>query len=818
MEIQADKVYIIRLESLALEDSFSYINQGHSTMDPLPKPFQNACWIWDGSHFLNLHNAYVAMRRAFSLDVVPRKALVSVSADSRYKLYVNGQLVSLGPARGYQSHQPYDEVDLAPYLKPGKNALCAEAYNYGMSNFQYLTQQCAGFILGGKVGSVDLSTNGEWRVKRCAAHKQSSALLSITMAFQEHFDARLHDERWLNANFDDSAWSAPTMVPAGSMPWHSFEERSIPLLSIADERPPKLIAITSGKCAKGYAEAANVVAPFLAENRTWQPTVAKTSVRGSLLKFTLPASGKDRVTAYLLEFEEEVAGLPVLTIEGARGGEIVDVLLPETLSGYEPDFLPIEKTSCQESMSLRLIVREGKTNFESFHVIGFRYAAVIVRNSATPLTISLGLKSVRYPLEVKGAYNSDNAMLEMIYEISSRAQQLCMFDAYVDCPSREQVQWWGDALVQGNNTLYLSGDLRLFARGIRQIGAMRVPNGLTYGHAPTIGHHCILPDFTLLWLVTQHNYYAHTGDLSLFASMKSEVLETLHYFEGATQKNGLIPYDRRYWLFLDWAEIYRNGFPSVYNLLYLYTLRRMREMFEAIGDAAEAQSLDQRAQALEKAITKNLYDKKTKTVLAGLDEQGRPVRMESPHVAVWLMMNDLYPELHQKYLDDLLLPLIAGKREHPALPSPYFMYYYFEVLKQKGYGRQVLDCIERWWGDFIREGFTTTPEVWEMVRGFRSACHAWSAHPVVHLSNLHLGVTRRGIGWSEIDFAPVFHGAERVEGRSATPLGTIEVAWQLHGRKADVRLKLPKGITAHVKIPGHERIVTGRIRLSVDLN
>jgi len=41
---------------------------------------------------------------------------VHLSADNRYKLYVNSVLVSCGPARGDLYYWNYETVDLAPYL------------------------------------------------------------------------------------------------------------------------------------------------------------------------------------------------------------------------------------------------------------------------------------------------------------------------------------------------------------------------------------------------------------------------------------------------------------------------------------------------------------------------------------------------------------------------------------------------------------------------------------------------------------------------------------------------------------------------------
>ena len=47
----------------------------------------------------NVYGVY-HMRKTFELDEVPSRFIVHVTADNRYKLYLNGRFVSLGPARG----------------------------------------------------------------------------------------------------------------------------------------------------------------------------------------------------------------------------------------------------------------------------------------------------------------------------------------------------------------------------------------------------------------------------------------------------------------------------------------------------------------------------------------------------------------------------------------------------------------------------------------------------------------------------------------------------------------------------------------------
>ena len=65
-------------------------------------------------------------RRSFELDSVPEKYTVYVSADNKYKLYVNGEEVGEGPARGDLNNWRFETIDIAPYFKKGKNVVAAQ--------------------------------------------------------------------------------------------------------------------------------------------------------------------------------------------------------------------------------------------------------------------------------------------------------------------------------------------------------------------------------------------------------------------------------------------------------------------------------------------------------------------------------------------------------------------------------------------------------------------------------------------------------------------------------------------------------------------
>ena len=73
-------------------------------------------------------------RRSFDLDAVPVSAPARVTADSRYVLFVNGVEAARGPVRANGRRLHYDIVDLAPLLRPGRNAIAALVRFFGRAN------------------------------------------------------------------------------------------------------------------------------------------------------------------------------------------------------------------------------------------------------------------------------------------------------------------------------------------------------------------------------------------------------------------------------------------------------------------------------------------------------------------------------------------------------------------------------------------------------------------------------------------------------------------------------------------------------------
>ena len=70
-------------------------------------------------------------RKTFTLDNKPAQFVVHISADNRYRLFVNGAPVCYGPARGDLYNWYFETIDIGPYLKAGANSIAALVWNMG---------------------------------------------------------------------------------------------------------------------------------------------------------------------------------------------------------------------------------------------------------------------------------------------------------------------------------------------------------------------------------------------------------------------------------------------------------------------------------------------------------------------------------------------------------------------------------------------------------------------------------------------------------------------------------------------------------------
>src|SRR6056297_1351543 len=106
-------------------------------------------------------------RNEMNVSRVPERFVIHVSADNRYKLFVNGEWIGNGPARSDPDHWYYETYDIASQLKEGKNILAATVWNAGSMKPWAQLSVFTGFIVqGNSPESERANTPGSWQCLR----------------------------------------------------------------------------------------------------------------------------------------------------------------------------------------------------------------------------------------------------------------------------------------------------------------------------------------------------------------------------------------------------------------------------------------------------------------------------------------------------------------------------------------------------------------------------------------------------------------------------------------------------------------------------
>ncbi|MBV8070110.1 MAG: hypothetical protein JO270_09415 [Acidobacteriaceae bacterium] len=150
------------------------VDAGGYRYTPAPAaPPWNAPWIWlPGGTPKDCAAAY--FRKNITLDALPQRVMARISADTIYRLYVNGRMVSRGPADPGNDFAPhdrwshqwlYDLRDLTPFFEKGMNVIAAEVFTKGEPNYSLGKH---GFVLEAEIDvpgkpRVFIATGPDWR-------------------------------------------------------------------------------------------------------------------------------------------------------------------------------------------------------------------------------------------------------------------------------------------------------------------------------------------------------------------------------------------------------------------------------------------------------------------------------------------------------------------------------------------------------------------------------------------------------------------------------------------------------------------------------
>jgi alpha-L-rhamnosidase len=700
--------------------------------------------FWIGSaHPFDLHEAYLCFRspRGWCLNHLPAQAHLFITADSRYRLWVNGHFVARGPARCWPHAQSVDQLDLTPYLQIGPNVLAVQVYQPGYSHFAYVHRGAAGFLAHLVCdGQTTLVTDTAWRTCRDPSYHDGVPRLSIYQAGVEDRDLRLAAE-WMWPGYDDTAWPAARIVATvGDAPWTGLERRTLPLLHESDL--PLMVVTTRG----GQVAGPPGTDPHSDLRRDWaqahpQPWPADEA------GWWLPSLAAQETAFWVFDLGRGYTCQGWAEVEGASGEERVLISYSEKFQGPEP-YLSDPTTYCRVRMTDRFRLRPGKQIVEGFSPRGGRVLIFQVIGPTGPgFRIRFRVRGIEYPLVVKRRPAHADPLLQAILNLCENTLRACLHDGWVDNPWRENAQWIGDALTAGPALAVISDDYRPLRRVIEMAAQGAYPDGVLPSVLPSEAHAYVVLDFNFQWVELLATYRRLSGDEAFVTAMWPTLVKMIERFACDSGPDGLIRSQPGRRLFLDWAPVSKAEPNAIYNLHFLLALQIAARMATARHAPTDAARWTHLAAGLQAAIRTAFWDghrwwddpdrttcSQLATALALLT--GCNHADEEPALLDALAARSLDPS------DESPLP---GARpadpQRMVLASPYMHHRVFAALCRGGRWDVVEEIIRLRWGRWVQAGYPTTWENWNVDFPDGSQCHAFSAHPLYHLlfSESHRG-------------------------------------------------------------------------------
>jgi len=721
---------------------------------------------WIGVSQENQPNSWYCFRGEIELKKSPKEAIANIACDSKYWLWVNGEMVVF---EGQLKRGPnprdtyYDEVDLTKFLKKGKNSIAVLCWYWGRHGFAHNSSGKAGLIFDADIDGKSYAGDSSWKVKLHPAYGSTGKPHPNWRLAEANikFDGRKDMTGWYRSEFDDSNWSTASMFGKPPVaPWGQLEKR--PILQWKNS---------------GLEDYENVT---IRKNKDGTKTVIGT-----------------------LPYNCQVT--PYLKVKAPAAKKI-------DMRGDNYNNMPNGPTVRAE-----YITRRGTQEYES---LGWMNGHEIQYTMPVGVkVIEIKYRETGYNSDFVGSFECGDERLNILWEKARRTLYVTMRDNYMDCPDRERAQWWGDAVNELGEAFYVfdakTGPM-LAKKGILELARWQRPDKVIYSPVPaglspwwdntrdmTAGKWA--HDGTWNWELPRQilasvgwhgfwTYYWYTGDEQTIADVYPNVRDYLSLWK--IGEDGLVIHRSGDWDWTDWGK--EKDVAVIENTWVYLAMKAAVEMAKLTGNNADIPGYQEKMESIEANFNKTFWqgDRYQSPGHKGeIDD-----RAQAMAVVAGLAKRDYYPSIKK----------VIAEQYHA---SPYMEKYVLESLYMMDAGEQGIERMKKRFASMIDSPITT---LYENFGGGKDRAgngtynHAWSGGALTVLSQYAGGIAPTKPGFEEFSVMPQMGSLKRIDMIVPTQYGDISL--KLKNEKAfSMDLTVPKGTRAVVGIPKAVKPSTIRI-------
>ena len=667
-------------------------------------------------------------------------ASLKIAADTKYWLYVNGELVVRegGLKRGPNpTDSYYDIFESVPNLKFGRNTIAVLVQYYGRNSFSHRPSATPGlrFELNTLLGNV-VSDSG-WKAVRYDAYwapedenpkgQKQYRLAGANVGY----DARKAVE-FASAKFNDSEWSDAVVVSPQEAEWGAFVERPIPQW-------------------------------YWSELREYEGR-------------TLNSEG---AIECLLPYNAHVT--PYIKLK-AKGGEKITICTDDYWIGEARSF----KTE--------YIAKEGEQEFET--PIWTNGHSVLYYVPQGVEVLKLKYRESGYNSDFVGSFECDNEFCNKLWQKAARTLYVTMRDNYMDCPDRERAQWWGDVVVELGEAGYLfdSRAHLLTRKAILELMNWQQPNGVIASPVPG-WYKSELPCQMLasVGYYGFYTYYMYTGDTQTIADVYPRVRKYL--FEvWEPQNSGLVKTRRGGWYWGDWGKNIDK--PALQQCWYALALKGFAQMARITGHKCDAMMAEQMYDKMYYTFNSTYWNEELQHYKSAGYKDVPDDRVQAMAILAGFVPEERYEIMRNFFATYYNASPYMEKYVLEALCT---MGYYEDALKrmEQRFGEMVAAPHSTLW-----EGWEYTGgKGMKYKSGNGTYNHAWSGGGLTILSQYIAGIEPITPMFEQFRVSPNLATLTRVKSIVPTESGNIVLSAERKECRLEMTLTVPASTVAKVIVP-----------------
>lgn len=729
---------------------------------------------------------FFLFKKHFRLYEMPEEFIIHVSADNRYRLYVNGDHVGEGPAQGTVTNWQFDTYDISEYLRSGENIIGSEVWQWGKKRpWTQQTHRTAFILQGNRETESIVNTGDSWLVKKCNVvtfHTipQSEFPFTTGVGPSENWELSKYPYGWNEggASLEGFGIAAPlnhghpaqteTSVPGYE--WQLYPRR-IPFMEKKETRYSDVIRITDG---------------FNADFLKGEPVRIKPG----------------QTIQLLIDQSHIINGYPVLNVSGGKGAQIrltyAEALMDEQFRKFERN--RIEGLGCR-GLYDTFIPDGGRDRvIKPLWYRTFRFIQLDIQTANEPLLLNdFFFIFSAYPFELKSKFECSDVLLNEIFEAGWRTARMCAMETYMDCPYYERLQYFFDSALSAPVTAQLSGDPRLLRNAIIYgYDSIKGGDHITCAYPDQVTGR-IIPFFSIAWIDMIHQYLMQTGNAAEVYKWKDGIIRIMDWYVARLNKKHLLG-PMPFWNFVDcnrewlWnpdeASICeptgtKTGNSALLSLQCVYGLKKAVSILGYLGNKEKDYEYEIQAETIMDAIRRFCYDNKRMCFAETPDKEVFSQHTNTLAALTGCVQGSEARNLLKRLINDTTLLQMSTQ----------FQSFYHKALLEHGMQGEFIQHLDTW-KKLIRLGFTTFPEYPEL--GTRSDCHMWNAHPAAGLIRIVCGIRPVEFGFREFIIQPALGDLEWVKGSLYHPAGNITIHVRNDEGKYSGTVFIPEGIKAEL--------------------